>query len=198
MAKFHINPETGKAGTCTASERPCKYGESTPHFKSAAEAQTAYEDAMSDVTISTHSRSSRKGGLPPLAKPSLESAISEMENIKTAQEARIKKVQDMTNMVYVFAGKLKSDSKAGRGKHSRNPEDLKQISRDIDAILDDSDFSTVRGSETALERLEEFKGDLSRKADHFDAEGDASKSYTYYYASERLADLITENLPEAA
>lgn len=180
MVKFHINPETGKPGMCTASERPCLYGEDTPHFKSAAEARTTYEQAMSDVAIPTPVR---RASLPPLPKPA---------------SVRIAEVKEMTNSAYIFSGKLVSDAKANRGKHARNPEDLKQISREIDSIVDAGDFSTVEGSERTLDNLVEYKSELSRKADHFDAEGDASKSYTYYYASERLADLITENLSEAA
>jgi hypothetical protein len=182
MVKFHINPETGKPGMCTASERPCLYGEDTPHFKSAVEARTTYEQVMSDVAIPAPAR---RISLPSLEQTKL-----------TAP--RIAEVKDMTNKVSVFSGKLVSDAKANRGKHARNPEDLKQISREIDSIVDDEDFSTVEGSERTLEKLVEYKSELSRKADHFDAEGDASKSYTYYYASERLADLITENLTEAA
>lgn len=180
MVKFHINPETGKPGMCTASERPCLYGEDTPHFQSAAEARITYEQVMSDVAIPTPVR---RISLPPLPKPA---------------SVRIEEVKEMTNKSYVFAAKLVSDAKANRGKHARNPEDLKQISREIDSIVDNGDFSTVEGSERTLENLVEYKSELSRKADHFDAEGDSSKSYTYWYASERLADLITENLSEAA
>jgi hypothetical protein len=183
MAKFHINPETGKPGVCTASARPCLYGEDTPHFNTPDEARTVYEQAMSDVGIPTLSRPRRNVGLPELPKTDIE---------------RISEVKEMTNKAYVFAGKLESDAKANRGKHARNPQDLRLIANEIDAIVDDCDFETVEGSERSLERLVEYKTELSRKADHFDAEGDSSKSYTYWYASERLADLIVENVPEAA
>lgn len=183
MAKFHINPETGQPGVCTASTRPCLYGEDTPHFNSEAEARTVYEQTMSDVGLPTLSRPARVVSLPDLPK---------------SGEARISEVKEMTNQASVFSGKLVSDAKANRGKHARNPQDLNQISKEIDSIVDNGDFSTVEGSERTLEDLIEYKTELSRRADHFDAEGDSSKSYTYWYASERLADLIVENNAEAA
>lgn len=182
MAKFHINPETGQPGVCTASTRPCLYGEDTPHFSSESEARIVYEQMMSDVE------------LPPRPRPL---TIAHADSPKSG-EARILEVKETADKASIFSGKLVSDAKANRGKHARNPQDLRQISKEIDSIVDNGDFSTVEGSERTLEKLEEYKTELSRKADHFDAEGDSSKSYTYWYASERLADLVVENVSEAA
>lgn len=47
MAKFHINPETGNPGECTARAGRCPYGAEAPHYGSAEEARTAFEASMS-------------------------------------------------------------------------------------------------------------------------------------------------------
>lgn len=43
MTKFHINPETGDAGSCRATQGKCPFGSEEQHYDSANEARTAYE-----------------------------------------------------------------------------------------------------------------------------------------------------------
>lgn len=43
MAKFHINPETGDAGSCKATQGKCPFGGESEHYPSADEARAAYE-----------------------------------------------------------------------------------------------------------------------------------------------------------
>ncbi len=45
MAKFHINPETGEPGVCTALKQ-CRYGENAAHYESEEEARLGYESAQ--------------------------------------------------------------------------------------------------------------------------------------------------------
>lgn len=49
--RYHINPETGKPGRCTATVRGCKYvtdsGEMPPHYGSKEDARKAYEQQAS-------------------------------------------------------------------------------------------------------------------------------------------------------
>jgi hypothetical protein len=179
MAKFHINPETGKAGTCTASARPCKYGESTPHYTSAADAQTAYEQTMSDNTLSTHSRS---GGTMTLERPTLASA-------------RIEAIQSTVDKVYEYSGRL---AKIATRANDVRKVDFKSISKSIDAVIADSNLATVDSGEKTLERLEDLKNDLNRKGHDLDAAGEHTAASLYWEASEGLADLIVENGAEAA
>lgn len=174
MAKFHINPETGKAGTCTASARPCKYGETTPHYKSAADAQTAYEQTMSDNTLSTLSR----GG-----------------GTMTPASARIGAIQSTVDKVYEYSGKLQDI--ASRANDVRRV-DFKAISQKIDEIIADSNLATVDSGEKTLDRLEDLKNELNRKGDHLEADGERTAASAYWEASEGLADLIVENELEAA
>lgn len=42
MSKFHINPETGNPGPCSAKVK-CRFGDDSEHYSSADEARTAYE-----------------------------------------------------------------------------------------------------------------------------------------------------------
>lgn len=52
MAKFHVNPNNGKAGPCSA-KRSCPFGDlETEHYGTVAEAQQAYEGSMADQTFS--------------------------------------------------------------------------------------------------------------------------------------------------
>lgn len=46
MAKFHINPETGEPGKCSAAEGNCPYKDVSNHFDSAADARKGYEEEM--------------------------------------------------------------------------------------------------------------------------------------------------------
>jgi hypothetical protein len=46
VAKFHINPEKGPR-PCSAQEGQCPYGSDAPHFPTKAEAQEAFEEALS-------------------------------------------------------------------------------------------------------------------------------------------------------
>jgi hypothetical protein len=177
MAKFHINPETGKAGTCTASARPCKYGESTPHYTSAADAQTAYEQTMSDNTLSTHSRS---GGTMTLERPA---------------SARIEEIQTTVDKVYEFSGRLSQI--AVRANDVRRV-DFKTISKQIDEVIADSNLATVDSGEKTIDRLEDLKNELNRKGHDLDASGERTAASIYWEASEGLADLIVENGQEAA
>lgn len=55
-AKFHINPETGRPGECTASIKDCKYakdGMLPEHYDSLDDALDAYEEANADKAVST-------------------------------------------------------------------------------------------------------------------------------------------------
>ena len=46
MAKYHINPKTGKAGLCRARSGNCPFGSDEQHFDSLLEAQAAFEKSM--------------------------------------------------------------------------------------------------------------------------------------------------------
>jgi len=65
MNKFHINPETGRAGKCSAaSAESCKFstdaGTVVAHYDSKDEAKAAYEKMNDTKTTSTVKRSSSK------------------------------------------------------------------------------------------------------------------------------------------
>lgn len=44
--KFHVNPETGDAGPCKATQDRCPFGTAEVHFSSIAAARSAYEEQM--------------------------------------------------------------------------------------------------------------------------------------------------------
>jgi hypothetical protein len=178
MAKFHINPDTGKAGTCTAYARPCLYGENTPHYASVADAQTAYEEMMSDNTLSTHSRG---GGTLTLVRPSLASV-------------RIEAIQTTVDKVYEYSGRL---AKIATRANDVRRVDFNLISKAIDAVIADSNLATVDSGEKTIDRLEDLKNELNRKGHDLDASGERTAASLYWEASESLADLIVENGPSS-
>lgn len=48
MAKYHINPVTGEAGSCSATKGPCPFGGPDEHFDSLKAAGEAYEVVMAE------------------------------------------------------------------------------------------------------------------------------------------------------
>lgn len=68
MAKYHINPETGKPGKCTATIQECKYKVSdSEHYSSIQEAETAYEHKM-NATHGIFNNVKNSKPQPPKAK----------------------------------------------------------------------------------------------------------------------------------
>lgn len=53
MALYHLNPETGVAGRCSAKIQ-CRFGESTEHYSTQTEAAQAFEKRMADEAIPVH------------------------------------------------------------------------------------------------------------------------------------------------
>lgn len=49
MAKYHVNPEFGEVGKCTAEPGNCPFGDENQHFNSKQEARDAYEAQMEDL-----------------------------------------------------------------------------------------------------------------------------------------------------
>lgn len=47
MAKFHINPESGEPGECSAKPGNCPFGDDSDHYASLAQARGAFEELMS-------------------------------------------------------------------------------------------------------------------------------------------------------
>lgn len=58
MSGYHINPETGRAGKCNASKRPCPHGTPEEHYASKDEAEVVYQArlAQNNSAFSTHTQ----------------------------------------------------------------------------------------------------------------------------------------------
>lgn len=48
---FHVNPETGNAGPCSAKEGNCPFGGTDEHYSSAPAARAAYEQTMATQAL---------------------------------------------------------------------------------------------------------------------------------------------------
>lgn len=48
MAKYHINPETGRVNICTATVQECRYGSADDHYTSKEAARKASEDKLTE------------------------------------------------------------------------------------------------------------------------------------------------------
>lgn len=64
MANFHINPQTGDPGVCSAQIR-CRYGAESQHFDSVDLARSAYERKMESLGVSIDNLYSRLDNLVP-------------------------------------------------------------------------------------------------------------------------------------
>jgi len=65
MSKYHINPETGEPGLCSASIRDCPLGGSeAEHYETKAEARRAYEEIQKTNSMTTSTKKSKNSSLP--------------------------------------------------------------------------------------------------------------------------------------
>ena len=51
MTKFHINPATGDAGSCSATKAKCPFGGEDDHYSSKEAARGAYENKMANIPV---------------------------------------------------------------------------------------------------------------------------------------------------
>lgn len=65
---FHVNPETGEAGQCSAQKGKCPFGAFDEHFTSAEAARADYEKRMESATIVAQKKDGRsvRGNWPDL------------------------------------------------------------------------------------------------------------------------------------
>lgn len=73
MKKYHVNPETGRAGACSATFK-CPFGDlETEHYASAAEARKAFEKSMEAEREAAENekkaRAAKRLGAPILTLP---------------------------------------------------------------------------------------------------------------------------------
>lgn len=173
--KFHINPETGKAGTCTASVKPCKYGADTPHFKSPEDAQMNYELKMADQVFSTHTKSVSG----PEFDISAELASSELES----HQASVAEI-------YTISERFASDAESGSNLDGADAATLREASRRIDEIVATTNFTDVFASRRSLDRFESLQEEFNRQANETK---DEAKSTALFRASESLADVLIKH-----
>lgn len=53
---FHVNPETGEPGKCSAKKGNCPFGADEPHFESKAEARLHYETTQSQLVFQNQAK----------------------------------------------------------------------------------------------------------------------------------------------
>lgn len=169
--KFHINPETGKAGTCTASVKPCKYGADTPHFASPEDAQLNYELKMADQVFATHT------------KTDLENVDSETENLANAA---IESHQNHAAAIYTVTDRLVQDAESDKSGEVHAPT-LKEAAGLIDEAVESADFSTLASSRKSIDYIENVQSELNRRANE---EQDPAKATALWRVSESVADVL--------
>jgi hypothetical protein len=76
MAKYHINPETGRPNQCTAKVK-CRFGADTQHFDSKEAARAGYEKQMEGQAVSG---SLKKTSETPAKKPLFDPKVVEVAN----------------------------------------------------------------------------------------------------------------------
>ena len=76
MARYHINPETGRPNQCTAKVQ-CRFGSDTQHFDSKEAARSGYEKQMEGQTVSG---GLKKTSEAPAKKPLFDPKVVEVAN----------------------------------------------------------------------------------------------------------------------
>lgn len=172
--KFHINPETGKAGTCTASVKPCKYGESTPHFASATDAQKAFESSMVNQSITSHSKPST-----PVKRDFDIDALLENAVVESHQKG--------VSEIYSISGQMAADAENPRKLDGADADTLRSAARRIDEVIESSDFSDFNSSRKSIDRIENMQAEMNREANETE---DDAKATALFRASESVADVL--------
>lgn len=94
MARFHVNPESGKPGQCKAQHGGCPFGGEENHFASQAEAQAHYEATMANETVPASLKAPSEEGAARGAKllAGLDATYKGLEREKN--EAEVKRLQE--------------------------------------------------------------------------------------------------------
>lgn len=172
--KFHINPETGTPGVCTASVQGCRYGSEAEHHSSPEDAQYAYEASMSAQTISTHSKSTP-------ARVRNFDLDEHIENPPIAEHA-----QGVAE-IYKISGQLAAAAEDRRKLDGADAETLREVSRMIDEVVEETDFSNENTSHASINRIDNFQSELNRRANETE---DPAKATALFRASEGIADVL--------
>lgn len=104
MAKYHINPETGRPNQCTAKVK-CRFGADTQHFDSKDEARAGYEKQMAGQAVSGSLKKTSNVPKQPVAqKPLFDSKVVAIAN------AEIEKLSNGAVSIHLASEYLGNDN----------------------------------------------------------------------------------------
>lgn len=110
--KFHINPETGRAGQCTATIKDCRYavnGEIPEHYDSKEEAHVAYEKTMSDKNLMlTSFKKNNETSQKALKRDESVSRVNDSSNVAPLRRTPLKHLEsaDLAKVIQAEASEL--------------------------------------------------------------------------------------------
>jgi hypothetical protein len=118
MARYHINPETGNPGKCSAQAGNCPFGDDLAHYSSPEEAREAYEvDQEIEHLIATIRKDT--------PEESIEAMITNALNFDSIAEA-----EELTGVSYKDDPAVGALGMALAMKHNKKKAQLLQDSRD--------------------------------------------------------------------
>ncbi len=79
MARFHINPETGNPGSCSAREGNCPFGSDDEHYTSEVAARQAYEKQMDSESFSTFRDKNSVKSMKAIAQELIDTTLARHE-----------------------------------------------------------------------------------------------------------------------
>lgn len=192
MAKFHINPATGKPGACSAQEGNCPFGSDAPHFATAAEAQSAYEKQMASATLATPAKKPAREFETVIPEPIMERvgmALSGAE-VKEGDVVTVNK-KDFTVLAvkkgYKYASITVEDPKKGTRNVNLPLDQGYTVSREVETE-ESKEARSAASREEWYERA--AKKPIDRRQRALDSIQDRiSKGYTL--SGSQLGDLAT-------
>lgn len=131
MAKYHINPKTGRAGQCHAEDGKCPHGANTPHHSTENEAREAYEKSQEHNLLNTVSVCENDAGASASFSKNYSKTESAVLSVFPPGEKFVYQGRELTVMrsgkpvVQRGGGEGKTDVYVGAVDSSGDPYELK-------------------------------------------------------------------------
>jgi hypothetical protein len=149
MAKYHINPATGRANICKASVKPCPISGPAEHYTSKEAAQAAQEQKLTEDFGAVGAPASVKTAAPLSAAGKANELIYEYSLLDTygtpeADEARIRSVASRSNIPednFLHHVRMKRHAEA-----TRRQEADKSFQRRVADVADKVEYPIRKGT----------------------------------------------------
>lgn len=151
---FHLNPNTGEPGKCSASLKACPFGGESEHYESETAARRAFEASMDDKTFSKPSR--RVMGVPVPERfyhitPRRNLEAIKREGLKPSLGERSTSLGEEEPRIYLFDSKESLEDALGNWLGEEFDEDEELVALSIPAHRLKTPVPSFPGDESSWE-----------------------------------------------